>query len=268
MTTVVLAQAPSDSGLKKYTIGNIEVTGNTTFSSQTVITYSGLTKGEEVSLPGEKISAAIKKLWASNLFSSINIYAPKIEADTVYLEIELIDLPELKEVSITGVKKKKAPQIAKENKLQPGVKVTENLITTTKNYIENTYRKKGFFDAKVTITTTEVVDSLTKSRVNMFVNIEKGEKVKVKDIEFEGAEKLSSKRLRKAMKNTKKRNPIRFLKRSKYIEADYKEDLASVIDKYKENGYRDARIISDSIINNNDNTISLKLKVEEGEKYT
>ena len=268
MTSAILAQTPSDDGLKKYTIGDIEVTGNTTFSSQTVITYSGLTKGEEVSLPGEKISAAIKKLWGSNLFSSINIYATKIEGDTVFLEIELIDLPELKEVSITGVKKKKVPQIAKENKLQPGVKVTENLITTTKNYIENSYRKKGFFDAKVNITTTEVVDSMTKSRVNMFINIDKGEKVKVKDIEFIGAEKLSAKKLRKAMKNTKKRNPIRFLKRSKYIDADYKEDLTKVIDKYKENGYRDARITSDSIINNNDNTISLKISVEEGEKYT
>jgi outer membrane protein insertion porin family len=57
------------------------------------------------------------------------------------------------------------------------------------------------------------------------------------------------------------------LKRSKYIEADYKEDLQSVVDKYKEKGYRDARIISDTLTVSNDNTISLKINVEEGEKY-
>jgi len=102
----------------------------------------------------------------------------------------------------------------------------------------------------------------------MKLRIDKGNKIKIKKIVFNGSEKLSNKKLRKAMKNTKKKNPIRLLKRSKYIEADYKEDLASIIDKYKESGYRDARIISDSIIKNNDNTISLNIKIEEGEKYS
>ncbi|NNK74316.1 MAG: outer membrane protein assembly factor BamA, partial [Flavobacteriaceae bacterium] len=268
LTQPVIAQEPLADDLTKYTIADIAVSGNTSFSSQTVITYSGLRKDQEVNLPGEKISAAIKKLWASNLFSSINIYASKIEDKSVYLEIELIDLPELKEVTIKGVKKKKIAGIIKENKLQPGVKVTENLITTTKNYLENSYRKKGFFDANVNIATTEVVDSLQKSRVNMVINIDRGNKIKVKDINFIGAEKVSAKKLRKAMKNTKRKNPIRVLKRSKYIEADFEEDLTKVVDKYKENGFRDARIISDSIINNQNNTISINIKVEEGEKYT
>ncbi|MBT8257993.1 MAG: outer membrane protein assembly factor BamA [Bacteroidia bacterium] len=268
LSAVAFAQTPSTPDLKKYSIGEINVTGNTTFSSQTVITYSGLSKGQQISLPGDKISVAIKKLWGSNLFSSINIYASRIEGDTVDLEIELIDLPELKEVKINGVKKKKIPDIIKENKLQPGVKVTENLITTTKNYLENNYRKKGFFNAEVGISTTEVIDSMAKNRVNMFVNIDKGEKIKVKKINFIGAEKIKAKKLKKAMKNTKQKNPLRVFKRSKYIEADFREDLTKVVDKYKENGYRDARIISDSIINNNNNTITLNIGVEEGEKYT
>ncbi|MBN4085437.1 BamA/TamA family outer membrane protein, partial [Flavobacteriaceae bacterium AH-315-B10] len=230
--------------------------------------FSRLQKGQEVIIPGEKISAAIRKLWGSNLFSSIDIYINKIEGDNVFLEIELIDLPELKEIKIEGVKKSKFEEIIKENKLQSGTKVTENLITTTKNYLESKYRKKGFLNAKVNITTTKVIDSVQKSRVDMLLNINKGDKIKVKDIVFNGAEKLKSKKLRKTMKNTKKKNPIRILKRSKYIEADYKEDLVSLIDKYKENGYRDARIISDSIIKNDDNTISLSINLEEGEKYT
>jgi len=256
---------------KTYIIGEITVSGSTTFSEQTVITYSGLRKGQQITIPStanSKIGDAIKKLWSSNLFSSIELFVSKIEGDIAHLEIQLDDLPELKDVTIQGVKKSKFDDIIKDNKLQSGAKVTENLITTTKNYLESTYRKKGFLNAKVIITTQEVIDSVKKSRVNMKVNIDKGDKIKVKDIVFIGSEKLSAKKLRKAMKNTKKKNPLRLLKRSKYIEADYNEDLTNLIDKYKENGYRDARIISDSIIKNDDSTISLNIKLEEGEKYT
>ncbi|NNC45055.1 MAG: BamA/TamA family outer membrane protein, partial [Winogradskyella sp.] len=169
---------------------------------------------------------------------------------------------------ILGVKKGKKELIISENNLRQGAKVTENLITTTKNYLTNKYKKDGFLNTKVNIITSEVVDSLEKQRVNMLVKIDKGEKVKIKSITFNGNEKLRDKKLRKAMKNTKKKNPIRFLKRSKYIEEEYKEDLESVIDKYKENGYRDARILSDSIIYNDDKTISLSIDLEEGDKYT
>jgi outer membrane protein insertion porin family len=264
----IAAQSIELSNAKKYTIGDISISGNTNFSSQTIVTYSGLRKEQEVMIPGEKISAAIKKLWRSNLFSSIDIFITKIKSDTVYLEIQLIDLPELKNVTIQGVKKSKFEEIKKDNKLQAGAKVTENLITTTKNYLENKYKKQGFLNAKVNITTTQVIDSVQKSRVDMLLNINKGDKIKVKDIVFNSAEKLKSKKLRKVMKNTKKKNPIRVLKRSKFIEADYKEDLVNLIDKYKENGYRDARIISDSITKNDDNTISLNINLEEGEKYT
>jgi len=253
---------------QRYVIGDISVSGNTTFSAQTVVAYSGLRKDDVIIIPGEKIGKAIKKLWSTNLFSDIEVFIVKIEDDNrAFLEIKLTDLPELNSVTIEGVKKSKFEDIVKENKLNKGTKVTENLITTTKNYLTNKYRKSGHYNANVSITTNKVTDSIQKSRVNMLVNIDKGEKIKVKDIVFEGNEKLTDKKLRKAMKNTKKKNPIRFLKRSKYIEDDYKEDLAKVIDKYKEKGYRDARVLSDSIVKNDDNTITINVDVEEGEQY-
>lgn len=254
---------------KKYILAEITVNGNTNFSEQTIITYSGLRKGDEIMIPGEEISNAIKKLWKSNLFSDIEVYLLNTEGDSASLEIRLADLPELKEVTITGVKKGKQETIIKENKLLKGTKVTENLVTTTKNYLENKYKKNGFLNAKVKVITTEVVtDSISKPLVNMTVNIDKGEKVKVKSIDFEGNSVLSDKKLRKAMKNTKQINPIRLLKRSKFIEADYKDDLSSIVDKYKEVGYRDARIVSDTLILNSNKTVSLQIEVEEGEKYT
>ena len=252
-----------------YVIGEVIVSGKTTFSPQTIVTYSGLRKGEEITLPGQKISNAIKKLWGSNLFSSIEVFENKKINDTVFLEISLIDLPELKKLTITGIKKNKTEDIIRENKLQNGVKVTENLITTTKNYLENSYRKKGFLNAKVFIKTEPIIDTISKSRVNMFLDISKGSKVKVEEISFIGNDKIKSKTLLKAMKNTKEKNIFRVLKRSKYIKSDFKEDLVGVVDKYKENGYRDARVLVDTLTYDNvSNTAKVSIKMEEGEKYT
>jgi len=262
------AQNLSYADSKEYVIADIKVVGNSSFSEQTIITFSKLKKGDQILIPGEEISTAIKKLWKTNLFSDIEVYLSKVEDNAAYLEIRLSDLPTLNELKIVGVKKGKKEALIKENKLQTGVKITENLITTTKNYIQNKNRKAGFLNTKVNINTIPVVDSLNNPRVNMVLSVDRGEKVKVDKINFEGNTILSDKKLRKAMKNTKQKKLTRLLKRSKYVEADFKEDLNSVIDKYKENGYRDARIISDTLVANDAKTISLNIKVEEGAKYT
>ena len=258
----------SQNSVERYNIGKIEVSGNTSFSPITIVTFSGLKEGDAINIPGEKLSNAIKKLWGSNLFSSVNIYKTKDDNGIIDLEIELFDLPELSELSITGVKKRKIEEIIKENKLQDGVKVTENLITTTKNYLENKYRKKGFLNAKVLITTDKVVDSSKKSKVKMKLDIQKGNKIKVNKIDFNGNDKLKSKTLQKSMKNTKRKKFYRIFKRSKYVPDDFKEDLESLVDKYKENGYRDARIISDTIFNKNDKQIDVSITLVEGSKYS
>ncbi len=257
-------------GGETYLIKEIKVTGNTNFSEQTIIAYSKLRKDEEIQVGGEKIANAVKTLWKSNLFSSIDIYVTDIDGSTANLEINLSDLPELKDLTIEGVRKGKKEEIIDENKLKSGQKVTENLIATTKNYLTNKYKKKGFLNTKVNISTSQVIDSIEKERVNMRIEIDKGQKVKIKEINFEGNEKIADKKLRKAMKNTKRKSlsPLRILKRSKYIEEDFRTDLVSVVDYYKENGYRDARIISDSITYLDKKNINLDIKVEEGEKYT
>ena len=253
---------------EKYILGEITVSGNTNFSEQTIVAYSGLSKGKEMTIPGEDISNAIKKLWKSNLFSDIEIYITKIEDNVATLEIRLSDLPQLNELKINGVKKSKIEGITNDTKLKKGVKVTENLITTTKNFLAKKYKKQGFLNSKILINTIEVKDSIETSRVNMVLNVDKGEKVKIKNIVFNGNDVLSDKKLRKSMKNTKKINRLRILKRSKFIDSAYQVDLGRIIDTYKENGYRDARILSDSIIYNKDHTISLQIDVTEGEQYT
>ena len=251
---------------KKFILADIEVTGKLSFNKQTVVTFAGLEKGQEIIIPGEEISNAIKKLGKLGLFSDIDFYLKEIKGDSIYLELNIIELPKLSEVKINGVKKKKVEDIIKETELSKGKIVNENLITTTKNYLENKYKKDGFYKTKVNINT--IADTATTNQVKMLVSIDKGDKIKVTKINFDGNQKFSDKKLRKAMKNTKVVNPIRIFKSSKYIKDKYKEDLTSVVSKYKEKGYRDARIITDSVwIDKEKNKIAINIKVEEGNKY-
>ncbi len=237
---------------KKYTIGDIKVTGTTTYNEQTVIAYTGLKEGEEIYIPGEKLRDVINKLWKLELFSDINFYITNVEGNVADLELEIQEVPVLNNVSFSGISKKsKRVELIDENNLKPGVKVTENLITTSKNYIENKYKKEGYFNAKVDIRTSQVSDTANTNKVNMVVDIKQGDRVKISDIDFVGNNELSDAKLKRNMKNTKQKNLFRFWKRSKFVRKDYQADKESIIDKYKEEGYRDARITSDTLIKKN-----------------
>ncbi|PIF61748.1 Beta-barrel assembly machine subunit BamA [Flavobacterium sp. 11] len=258
-------RVPFDQG-KKYILADVAVVGDISFNSQTVVTFSGLQKGQEITIPGEEISAAIKKLGKLGLFDEISFYVNKVQNDSIYLDLNIVELPKLNQVKFVGVKKTKTEGLIKDNSLNKGKVVNENLITTTKNYIENKYKKDGFYNTKVNINT--VKDTSTVNSVNMLVTIDKGEKVKIQKIDFVGNTKMSDKALRKAMKDTKQKNPIRILKASKFIKDKYKTDLEKVISAYKEKGYRDARILSDSVtFDKEKNALSIKINVEEGNKY-
>ncbi len=263
----ISAQNIPGSNGKEYIIGEIKVTGITSYNENTVITFTGLKKGERIFLPGDRISKVIKKLWDLELFSDINFYISSIEGEVANLEINIQEVPELKEARVRGIKKRKAEELIKDNGLVKGAKVTENLITTTRNFITNKYRKDGFLNTKVNINIIPVKDTVATNKVNMVVQIDKGDRVKVDRINITGNEQLSDARVRKAMKNTKRKRPLRFWKRSKYIKADYEEDKDKIITKYKEKGYRDARIVSDSLIVEDNNSVSLNINVEEGNKY-
>ena len=258
-------RVPFDQG-KKYIPADVKVLGKITYNEQTIVTFAGLQKGQDITVPGEEISNAIKKLGKLGLFSDIDFYTNKIEGDSIFLELNINELPKLSEVKFVGIKKNKTEPLIKDNGLTKGKIVNENLITTTKNYIENKYKKDGFYNAKVNINT--IPDTIGGNNVKMLLNIDKGDKVKIKEIVFSGNEKFSSSALRGAMKNTKQINRFRILKGSKFIEAKYQEDLVKIIDKYKENGYRDARIVSDNVTYNKEqNNLSVKINLEEGHKY-
>ena len=260
-------QKELDSG-KKYAINSIKVTGAQNFNEQTVIAFTGLKKGDRIYIPGEKLSSVTKKLWEQNLFSDIAFYVTNIVGDEVDLELYIVELPKLGNITIEGIRKGKKKEILKDNNLTPGVKITKNLITTTKNYITDKYKEDGFLNTRVIISTTSKLDSTGQEESkDMKIIIDRGRRVKVSPISFNGNNEIKKSKLRNSMKNVKRKNIIRFWKRSKYSESGFQEDKASLIEKYKSNGFRDARITSDTLIAKNDHTVSLNINIEEGKRY-
>ncbi|WP_397447741.1 outer membrane protein assembly factor BamA [Polaribacter sp. R77954] len=250
---------------KEYILGGITVTGLRKFSEETVKVFTGLRNGQPLKLPGDKLTSAIKKLYESKQFSNVDVYLAKVDGNTVYLQFDVQELPQLNEIKISGIKKSKAKELKKEAELKTGAMVTDNLVVTTKNYFTKKYTDKGFLKTKVNLDIKK--DTSDMNAVNMNVFIDKGSKIKIKYIFFNGNKALSDKRLRKAMKNTKQKFVGRFWKGSKYIEEDYQEDLEEIIKTYSRLGYRDARILSEGITWNDDNTINITIDLEEGKQY-
>ncbi|MEK9740479.1 MAG: POTRA domain-containing protein [Flavobacteriaceae bacterium] len=252
---------------RNYVLDSITVSGLKTFNAQTVISYSGLRKGQSLNVPGEEISAVINKLWGLELFSDINFYVTKVEGQNISIEIEIEELPTLSDVKINGLKKGRIESVITDTELTSGKKLSESFLTNTKNYIENKYKKEGFLNTKVALNT--IKDTVGANTYKMVVNVDKGPRIKIKDINFEGNEIFKDKTLRSKFKKTKHKTSIRFWKKSKYNEDEYKEDLKRLVDFYKEEGYRDARVTGDTLVYNDDgtNTINLILNIEEGKKY-
>ena len=260
-----VAQDLSYQNGRKYILGGLEVTGLQSYNEQTVKTYTGLREGQPITVPGDEISKVINKLWSLELFTDVEFYYTGVRNDSIFLELHIQERPTLSNVTFYGVKKGKVEDLANDTDLKKGKKITESLIANTKNYIETKYQKDGFLNTQVTIATSQ--DTSEVNSQNLVVNVNKGSKVKVRNIDFEGNEKLSASKLRKSMKNTKEKLFVRVWKKSKFIDEEYQEDLNSVRDAYAESGYRDARILMDSIERVDEKNIDIRIKVEEGERY-
>jgi outer membrane protein insertion porin family len=227
-TTITFSQEPAFGDGKKYILGGLEVTGLQSYNEQTVKTYTGLRVGQPITVPGDELSAIIKKLWGLELFSDVAMYQTKIVGDKIFLELNILERPTLSNVTIYGVKKRKVDEIIDDTDLKKGKKITESLIANTKGYLEKKYKKQGFLNAKVNIATA--VDTTGANTESMVVNVKKGDKVKIKSITFEGNDEVKSKRLRKALGKAKirKKKLGAFWQRSKYTDEEFKEGLKNV----------------------------------------
>ncbi len=255
----------SYSNPKEYIISDVSVSGVKYLDKNVLVQLTGLRTGQKIVVPGDRITRAIKKLWGHGLFSDVRITATKIEGENIFLNIYLQERPRLNTLIFSGVKKSESEDLDEKINLVRGSQVTENIINNTKNIIKDYYIDKGFLNTQVKVVQKE--DSVYKNTVNVKIYVNKHNKIKVNDIIITGNEVLSDGKIRRTMKNTKKKRWYNLFKRSKYIEEDYEEDKKSILNKYSELGYRDAKIISDSVYTYDDKTVNIELNIEEGSKY-
>lgn len=253
------------SNSKTFKLKDIIVTGDSKYSKNQIIRYAGFAIGEEIELPGTKVNNAVKKLWRSNIFSDIDLYVSKIEGDEVTLELALVSVPSLGEIKMNGVKKSQREDLIKQNKLNPGVKITQSLINSTNNRIKDYYTGKGYPNTTIKVDRQPIEGKEDEENITLDVN--RGERVKIKKIIFEGNENLTSARLRKkGMKNTKQKS-INIFKSSKMIPEKFQEDLKTLVEEYKSVGFRDAKVESYDIEKVDDKNLLVKIKVNEGKPY-
>lgn len=263
-------QVHAESQMGAYILKDIVVDGVKKYSAAQILRFTGLNKGEQIEIPGQKISTAIKKLWETENFSEVEVYVQSIEGENVVLTFNLQDLKELGEVKIKGrgVSKSKAEKMAKDNKLEPGTKITNNLISTVKTKLPQEYITKGFSDAKVTI--EDKVNAKDPNLVDWTIHLDKGKRIKISHIEFEGNDSFSDSKLRKkAFKDTKQKgfSLKRILKPSKFTAEKYDSDKKNLINFYQSEGFRDAQIVSDSVWRDKNRDYQINVKLSEGKKY-
>ncbi len=255
---------------KKYTIADIEVTGieGTMYENQkfVLVGFSGLVKGQEIQIPGEDISNALKRFWRQGLFSDVKILQTKIENDSVWLEIRLTDRPRVADIRYEGLKKSEREDIEKKIGVIKGVQITPNQLNRAETIIKKYFDEKGYGDAEITIAQRPVTTE--RNQIILDITVDKNEKIKVSRINIEGNNAISDRKLKWAMKKTnEKGNLLHLFRPKKFVEDLYKADKESLIKKYHEQGYRDAEIVRDSVYRKDEKTVNIDIVVEEGPLY-
>ena len=289
---------------KKYEIGGITVTGVKYLDNSVLTTLSGLTVGDKISVPGEEIANAIRNLWKQGLFENVVISATDIQGEMIFLNIDLKERPRMSTFSFGGIKKAEADNLREEIKIATGDVVTDNMLIRTSNTIKNYFIKKGFLDTDVKISQEE--DSVRKNHVRLLIQINKKEKVKISHININGNQHFDDAKARQYLKETKEKGSftpfdeleklifnlvknsvtfrftdmveytrdyinknirLRIFKSSKFLQDKYQEDLDNLVSKYNSQGYRDAKIVRDSVFRYPDNTVGIDIDLYEGSRY-
>ncbi|MFZ7115292.1 MAG: outer membrane protein assembly factor BamA [Bacteroidota bacterium] len=248
-----------------YVIGGVLITGTKYLDENVLISISGLAVGDSLEVPSERTSDAIKNLWKQGLFSDIQILVQRIQGKTIFLELKLTERPRLSSFKFNGVSKSDADKIREKIKLERDKVVTESVLASTKTAVVDFYIEKGYLDAKAVV--REVKDSTFANRVVLIIDVEKGNRIKIHSLEFDGNSYFSDKKLRKAMKETKVKKWYKIFTSSKFLEDKYQEDKAKVIAKYNDKGYRDAKILSDTVYKHDEKTVDISISIDEGKQY-
>jgi outer membrane protein insertion porin family len=246
-------------------IGGVEVSGATFSDDNAIISISGLKVGENIRIPGSNIPKAIRSLWKLRLFTNVQVFETKRVDDVIFLEIAVQERPRLSGHSYINTKKTFHEDLNEKVNtfLLKGGIVTEDIKVNASEAIEEYFIEKGYLDAEVSV--TEIPDSTRANSVRLIFDVQRNERVKIQDITFDGVEAVKENKLRGMMKNTRRKK--RLFASSKFIKDQYEEDKEAIINYYNTIGFRDARIVNETISRNEDDELIVELDIFEGNQY-
>ena len=254
------------------TLGGINVSGIEGYEDYMLAGISGLSVGQEIMVPGNEITDAVKRYWRHGLFSDVKISADSIVGDKIYLHISLAMRPRVSVINYVGLKKSEREDMENKLGLLKGAQITPNMIDRAKILAKRYFDDKGFKNADIEIRQRDDVSN--KNQVILDVIIDKKEKMKVRDIIIEGNAQLSSSKikggfLRKgAFAKTHEAGKLSSLfKAKKFTPERWAADKKKLIEKYNELGFRDATILEDTVWNADEKHVNIHIKVDEGKKY-
>lgn len=250
---------------KNYVIGGVTVTGAQYLDAEVLITISKLSVGQYIEVPSEQTSSVIKALMDQNLFEDVQLYATKIEDETIYLEIRVVERPRLTRVDINGLSKTQTEEVRKRLNTNSGKIVNDNLLMTTKTTIEKYLREKSYLFPEIKITTKP--DSSQANNEILVVDVDRNKKIKVNSINFTGNEEFSNRQLTKFMKGVRPRAWFRVFGPGKFKDEKYEEAKTNLIAKMQDKGFRDAQILKDTVRRHDNNEVAIDIDVYEGPKY-
>ncbi len=266
-----------------YRIAGITVLGSEFTDVQAIKLFSGLQEGDEITIPGDEITDAIRKLWKQRLFTDIGIYAAEFRGNEVFLVISLRESPRMTKYVINGIKKSEADNLREKLDLRTMTISTANVKNNAIKTIKDYYIEKGYYGATVSI--SERPDATLQNGVILVFDVNKGNRVKIEEINIEGAgiameqrellflktkkmyPVMSVKAIKRTMKETKERGFKRIFKSSKYLDDKYQEDKQKIIAKYNKKGFRNAKIATDSVYKISNDRIGIYMKIEEDKRF-
>ncbi|GGG31239.1 outer membrane protein assembly factor BamA [Pontibacter amylolyticus] len=250
---------------QQYRIGGIEFTGVKFLDPASLMAVSGLKVGDEITVPGEDISRAIQKLWDQGILGDVDVYVTRIEGNQIFLNFDLKERPRLSRFEFTGINKSQQDALREKINLIRGKVVTDAVLNQTRAAIRKYYAEKSYLNAKINI--VQRPDSLLPNSVVLNIDIDRGDKVKIAEINFEGNEAFTDKKLRRQLKKTKEKRLHKIFTSSKFQRSEYENDKQLLLDFYNSEGYRDAIIVSDSVYNVSPDRLGIRIVVDEGNQY-
>ena len=252
---------------KSYILGGVKVEGNTYFSEQQILSLTGLRKGKQITIPGEDVTAVVKRLWQQRYFEDVSVAADSLSAgrDSVWLKISLLERPRVSKWSFSGVKGGEKKDLQERLNLRPGREFSEYVSSASVDIIKRYYQEKGFQLVDVLVQTKR--DSVIRNAIRVNFHVDRGEKVRVKTINFIGNDGVKPFKIAKAMKKTKDAKLYNIFKSHKFIEKEYKNDRRTAIEAFNEAGYRDARLVKDSVYYIDPGHVGIDMTFDTGKKY-